>query len=56
MFGNTRLLALCTSVALALSVGCSPDSPTVAGLDGQFDPKGLAGGGHLKIAGLSATS
>ena len=24
-------LALCTSAALALSAGCSPDSPTVAG-------------------------
>ena len=30
-----RLLALCTSIALALSVGCSPDSPTVAGPDAQ---------------------
>ena len=30
-----RLLALCTSVALALSAGCSPDSPTVAGPDAQ---------------------
>ena len=33
MLGNTRLLALCTSAALALSAGCSPDSPTVAGPD-----------------------
>ena len=30
-----RFLALCTSVALALSAGCSPDSPTVAGPDAQ---------------------
>jgi hypothetical protein len=30
-----RLLALCTSFALALSAGCSPDSPTVAGPDAQ---------------------
>jgi hypothetical protein len=30
-----RLLALCTSIALALSAGCSPDSPTVAGPDAQ---------------------
>jgi hypothetical protein len=30
-----RLLALCTSVALTLSAGCSPDSPTVAGPDAQ---------------------
>jgi hypothetical protein len=30
-----RLLALCTSVALALSAGCSADSPTVAGPDAQ---------------------
>jgi hypothetical protein len=28
-------LALCTSAALALSAGCSPDSPTVAGPDAQ---------------------
>ena len=54
MFGNTRLLALCTSAALALSVGCSPDSPTVAGPDGQVDPRGFAAGGRLKISGLSA--
>jgi hypothetical protein len=30
-----RLLALCASLALALSAGCSPDSPTVAGPDAQ---------------------
>ena len=30
-----RFLALCTSVALALSAGCSPDSPTLAGPDAQ---------------------
>jgi hypothetical protein len=30
-----RLLALCTSIALALSAGCSPDSPTLAGPDAQ---------------------
>ena len=30
-----RLLALCTSIALTLSAGCSPDSPTVAGPDAQ---------------------
>ena len=30
-----RFLALCSSVALALSAGCSPDSPTVAGPDAQ---------------------
>lgn len=30
-----RFLALCTSVALALSAGCSPDSTTVAGPDAQ---------------------
>lgn len=32
---SPRLLALCTSVALTLSAGCSPDSPTVAGPDAQ---------------------
>ena len=39
MLGKTRLLALCTSAALALSAGCSPDSPTVAGPDAQLDKR-----------------
>ena len=50
MLGNTRLLALCTSAALALSAGCSPDSPTVAGPDAQSDQEGLGAGGHREIS------
>jgi hypothetical protein len=52
MLGNTRLLALCMSAALALSAGCSPDSPTVAGPDAQFDQKGLRIGGATQISGI----
>ena len=37
VLGNTRLLAMCPSAALALSAGCSPDSPTEAGPDAQRD-------------------
>lgn len=51
MLGKTRLLALCTSAALALSAGCSPDSPTVAGPDAQFDQKGL---GATQISGIGS--
>ena len=51
MLGNTRLLALCMSAALALSAGCSPDSPTVAGPDAQVDQKGLGVGGATQISG-----
>ena len=43
-------LALCTSVALALSAGCSPDGPTVAGPDAQLDQTGLGAGGHPAIS------
>jgi hypothetical protein len=50
MLGNTRLLALCTSAALALSAGCSPDSPTVAGPDTHVDQKGLEAGGHPELS------
>jgi hypothetical protein len=53
MLGNTRLLALCASAALALSAGCSPDSPTVAGPDAQFDQKGLGAGGHPETSRLT---
>ena len=53
MLGKTRLLALCTSAALALSAGCSPDSPTVAGPDAQSDQKGLGAGGHPEIPRLT---
>jgi hypothetical protein len=44
-------LALCTSAALALSAGCSPDSPTVAGPDAQFDQEGL---GATQISGIGS--
>jgi hypothetical protein len=50
MLGKTRLLALCTSAALALSAGCSPDSPTVAGPDAQVDQKDLGAGGHPELS------
>jgi hypothetical protein len=46
--GKARLLALCTSVALVLSAGCSPDSSTVA------DPDGLGTAGHPEISLLTA--
>jgi hypothetical protein len=46
-------LALCTSAALALSAGCSPDSPTVAGPDAQFDQEGLGAGGHPEMSRLT---
>ena len=46
-------LALCTSAALALSAGCSPDSPTVAGPDAQFDQEGLGAGGHSGMSRLT---
>jgi len=47
-------LALCTSAALALSAGCSPDSPTVAGPDEQLDQTGLGAGGHPEISPFTA--
>ena len=47
-------LALCTSAALALSAGCSPDSPTVAGPDAQLDQTGLGAGGHPEISPFTA--
>ena len=50
MLGNASLLALCTSAALALSAGCSPGSPTVAGPNTQFDQRGLGAGGHPEIS------
>ena len=46
-------LALCTSAALALSAGCSPDSPTVAGPDAQLDQEGLGAGGHSEMSRLT---
>jgi hypothetical protein len=50
MLGNTSLLALCTSAALALSAGCSPDSPTLAGPDAQVDQRGLEAGGRPELS------
>ena len=52
MLGTNRVLALCTSAALALSVGCGPDSPTVAGPDAQLDQKGLGAVGATQISGI----
>jgi hypothetical protein len=54
MLGNTRVLALCTSAVLALSAGCSPDSPTVAGPDAQLDQTSLGAGGHPEISPFTA--
>jgi len=54
MLGNTRLLALCTWAALALSAGCSPDSPTAAGPDAQPHQQGLGAGGHPELSLLTA--
>ena len=54
MLGNTRLLALCTSAALAPTAGCSPDSPTVAAPDGQLEQTGLGAGGHLELSSFNA--
>ena len=44
-----RLLALCTSVALVLSAGCSPDSPNLAGPDGQLELNTV---GATQISGI----
>ena len=58
--GNTRLLVLCASAALALSAGCSTGSPTVAGPDAQFDLKAGAHpqmsltGGATQISGIGS--
>ena len=46
-----RLLALCTSAALVLSAGCSPDSPTVAGPEPHFDQETR---GATQISGIGA--
>ena len=45
MLGKTGVLALCASAVLALSAGCTPDSPTAAGPDAQFDQSGFGAGG-----------
>jgi hypothetical protein len=54
ILGNTRLRALCTTTALALCAGCSPDSQTVAGPDGQLEQKGLGTAGHQEISLITA--
>jgi hypothetical protein len=54
MHGNTRLLALCASAALAFSAGCSPDNPTPAGPDAPREQTGLGAGGHPEISPVSA--
>jgi hypothetical protein len=46
-----RLLALCTSVALALSAGCSPDSATLAGPDTQLNQETR---GATQISGVGS--
>jgi hypothetical protein len=52
MFGSNRVLAVCTSAALALSIGCSTDSPTAAGPEAQFEQGGLRAGGAAQISGI----
>ena len=52
MLRNSRLLALCTSAALALSAGCSPDSPTVAGADGGHHEISQFTSGAVQISGV----
>ena len=44
-------LALCTSAALVLSAGCSPDSPTVAGPEPHFNQETR---GATQISGIGA--
>jgi len=51
MFGRTGVLALCTSAVLALSAGCTPDSPTAAGPDAQFDQSGFTAGA-AQVSGI----
>jgi hypothetical protein len=52
MLGQNRVLALCTSAALALNAGCTPDSPTAAGPDAQFEQSGLRAAGAAQISGI----
>jgi hypothetical protein len=52
MLGKTGVLALCTSAVLALSAGCTPDSPTGTGPDAQFDQSGLEAGGAAQMSGI----
>jgi hypothetical protein len=52
MLGKTRVHALCMSAVLALSAGCTSDSPTAAGLDAQFDQSGFEAGGAVQISGI----
>ena len=52
MLGTNRVLALCTSAALVLSVGCGPDSPTATGPAAQLEQSGLGAGGAAQISGI----
>ena len=52
MLGRTTVLAFCTSAVLALSAGCTSDSPTAAGPDAQFDQSGFAAGGATQMSGI----
>ena len=52
MLGKTGVLALCTSAVLALSAGCTPDSPTGTGPDAQFDQSGFEAGGTAQMSGI----
>jgi hypothetical protein len=53
MLGKSRLLALCASAALALSAGCSPNSPTTTDPDAQLAQTGLGAGRHPGISQLT---
>ena len=52
MLAKIRVLSLCTSAVLALSTGCTSDSPTAAGPDAQFDHSGAEAGGAAQISGI----
>jgi hypothetical protein len=52
MLGQNRVLALCTSAALALNAGCTRDSPTAAVPDAQFEQSGLGAAGSAQFSGI----
>ena len=55
MLRSTRRLALYTTTALALSAGCTPDGPNVAGPDLPLDQEGLAARGPDFVRHVGAT-
>ena len=51
---GARVAPAARMTSQALSAGCSPDSPTVAGPDAQFGQEGLGAGGHPELSRFSA--